>query len=121
MPSIAGYEGRVFYKDVLMESTDLETESIFLEGLEIMGFVRTSTDATLASSDVISFKGSVDGVNFYAMYSAAGTLITGVEGLEQVYCALDPTLFQGLTHLKLTTLVGPAADQTFRISLRRRE
>jgi len=118
---IASYYNKVYYKDVVMQSTDLETEAIDLEGMEIMGFVRTTTDATMASSDVISFEGSVDGSNFYSMYSAAGTVIPGVEGEEQVYNALDPLLFQGLTHLKLTTLVGPTTDQTFRISLRRRE
>jgi len=122
MSSIASYEneGKVFYKDVIMAAAGTKTESIFLAGMEVMGFVRTSTDATLASTDLVTFEGSVDGSNFYAMYSAAATVITGVEGAEQVYVALDPLLFQGLTHMKLVTK-SPAADQTYRISLRRRE
>ena len=122
MASIASYsnEGKVFYKDVAMANAGTKTESIFLEGMEVMGFVRTSTDSTLASTDLVTFEGSVDGTDFYAMYGSAATLISGVEGAEQVYCALDPLLFQGLTHLKLVTK-SPAEDQTFRISLRRRE
>lgn len=120
MASIASYLGKVFYKDVTMLATGTKTESIFLEGMELMGFARTSTDAVLASTDLVTFEGSVDGTNFYAMYSAAATAISGHDGTEKVYCALDPLFFQGLTHAKLVTK-SPGADQTFRISLRRRE
>lgn len=114
--SIAGYYSKVFFKDVVHGATDAASAALDVRGFVPVGIVRTSTDTTLASTDLPTFQISVDGTNYYAVYTAAATQLS-IDGTEQVYSALNPDNFRGANYIKVVLSKEAAGDQTFRVAL----
>ncbi len=106
------YQGRIAYQTqtVTVASGQTTSDAINLNGF---GMVALITPAALTST-AMTFTGSQDGVNFFAMYNVAGTQLAITLAASRVI-EFSPGDFVGINFIKLITGTAEGSDRLIQV------
>lgn len=113
--NFSGYQGNMNpMVEAQIPHTNTQSNIISTGGLSLCGILMPAAFTGTA----ITFQMSIDGINFYPVYSTtSGTVLTYTVAAS-TYAAIDPVPFYGVSYLKLQSSNIQAALRVFNLALK---